>query len=625
VAALSFDGTNDRVRWNSVKEAIAKLPAGAHTALYLLNRNAANLSDNYDAIGYLLSGSSAGNGTAQSGISFKGAVTEAERDRILWDVGTQSLGATRFTNITDPLLIIVSKATGSAKPRIGWKFGAGGGWTHLDLAANIGNAAEATMLEVGAWQNGDFLNAHVGAVALWSGAMSDAHKEALGANWRTSDIWNSAHGNPVFLCELNVAVASLVDLAGNASSIQAQASSNYPTLDAGESLGGWSFNGKGATTKTLGQATEADAAQPRSFTKTIRKTLTPAAEAGSAQAVVRSKRVAVNSAGETSGAAARSVVKLAASAPAAETDAAQTPSRRKTVALPQAVESDSPQPLTASRLYTLTRADETDAAQGAGRLKRFALVPGEETGAAVAVVPLKTIRKLLSAAVEADAALSVAAGHRVALDAAAESGSVVPISLLRVAPLATAEEHGEAQELAYRNISGPIPLIPAHETNQANGLSFVKPIHVGLITGPEASQAVALDYRKPVLLSLTPAQEGNGATSLVLLRRVGLTPSTESNGAIALRLAAGRLLVPVVETSSAVPVSLRQLFGLTPAEEVDLALALLTEGFISPNEVAIALSVHAATNVELSVSAATTRLTLSTYPATTLDLEVGSE
>jgi hypothetical protein len=87
----------------------------------------------------------------------------------------------------------------------------------------------------------EFFDGWVGVVAWWEGAMSQANKEALDNNWRTSDLWNSAHGQPTFLCECNVAGASVTDLAGNASS----PSVTGTTLDAAETLDSWNFDGTG--------------------------------------------------------------------------------------------------------------------------------------------------------------------------------------------------------------------------------------------------------------------------------------------------------------------------------------------------------------------------------------------
>jgi hypothetical protein len=185
--------------------------------------------------------SSTGNGVAEAGASFRGG-SAPDVDKLLLDTGNSWLSATQFANTANPYLFAISKAAGTATPRLGWKLGSGGAWTHEDFGGTDNDQTTATMLEIGAWQNTDFTNAYIGVVAWWSGAMSDLNKEALDDNWRTSDWYNSAHGTPVFLAELNVAGASVVDLIGNASSITVTGT----TLDGGETLNNWNFNGTGS-------------------------------------------------------------------------------------------------------------------------------------------------------------------------------------------------------------------------------------------------------------------------------------------------------------------------------------------------------------------------------------------
>src|SRR6202008_1241496 len=110
------------------------------------------------------------------------------------------------------------KGAGSVAPRLGWKLGSGGGWTHENAGSSMVDQIAATILDIGVWEGtSDPANAWIGVVAWWEGAMSDVNKEALDDNWRTSDLWLSAHGQPTFLAELNVAAGRVVDLAGNAS------------------------------------------------------------------------------------------------------------------------------------------------------------------------------------------------------------------------------------------------------------------------------------------------------------------------------------------------------------------------------------------------------------------------
>lgn len=242
MGVLQFDGVDDRLKWTTLASALLNVSDGAWTLAVLLKRGGVASATAYDGVSYLLSGT--GNGTAKAGFSFHG-VGSGDDNKIFVDVGSGSrtLIAT-FTNTTSPYLIVLSKGAGTVVPRAAWKVGSGGAWTHQNLNTTVADQIDATMIEIGAWQAEDFFTGHIGVVAWWEGAMSDADKEALDDNWRTSDWWNSAHGQPVFLAELNVAGASVVDLAGNASSLSVTGT----TLDSGETLDSWNFNGKGVVT-----------------------------------------------------------------------------------------------------------------------------------------------------------------------------------------------------------------------------------------------------------------------------------------------------------------------------------------------------------------------------------------
>ena len=232
MGCLDFDGVDDKLKWTTLAQALKDVSDGAWTLAILLKRDG---TGTFDAIAYLLSGS--GVGTAEAGLSFDST------NKTLVDVaGLGANGPTALASTTSPYLIVVSKGAGSVAPRVGFKLGSGGAWTHENTDASVPDQIDATMLEIGAWEGGDPFNGHIGVVAWWEGAMSDANKEALDNNWRTSDLWTSAHGTPVFLAELNVAGSSVVDLAGNASSLTATGT----TLDAAETLDSWNFDGTGA-------------------------------------------------------------------------------------------------------------------------------------------------------------------------------------------------------------------------------------------------------------------------------------------------------------------------------------------------------------------------------------------
>jgi hypothetical protein len=235
--ALQFDGSNDRVRWTTLASTLANVSDGAWTLAVLLKRGG---TGGWDAISYLLSGT--GNGTAEAGVSFKGAATV---NSLVIDVDAGQQTTNTYTDTTSPYLIVVSKGAGSATPTVSVKLGSGGAWAAShNFSGAVADQIAATILDIGIYQGAsDPFVGHIGVVGWWEGAMSEANKQALGLNWRTSDWWNSAHGQPAFLAELNVACTSVVDLASNASSRDC---TNAPTLDAAQTLDSWNFNGTGA-------------------------------------------------------------------------------------------------------------------------------------------------------------------------------------------------------------------------------------------------------------------------------------------------------------------------------------------------------------------------------------------
>ena len=232
MGSLQFDGVDDRLEWTTLAAALANVSDGAWTMAALVKRSALLPGPAFGAVGYLTTDPN----PSRAGFSFSFAEIGVV------DVGVGSTFTSVLDSLTSPYLVVVSKAAGAVAPRLGWKLGSGGAWTHENGDTALADALAANSVEIGSWQGQDFLPGWVGVVAFWEGAMSDANKEALDDNWRTSDWWNSAHGTPAFLAELNVAGSSVVDLAENASSLTATGT----TLDSGETLNDWNFNGKGA-------------------------------------------------------------------------------------------------------------------------------------------------------------------------------------------------------------------------------------------------------------------------------------------------------------------------------------------------------------------------------------------
>ncbi len=230
MGVLQFNNTSDKLTFASISGPLSTLTA--HTCAYLFKRPH---TGQFDALGYTLTAG----GVAEVGLSI------SNDDGLLTDTGGGARGGGGVIAPANNVWIAVAtKTAGTVAPRFHYLRGDIGTWTHVAASSGTENDALTTAsLEIGVWEtSNDFFGGHMGLVGFWSGAMSDSDVDALSANWRTSDWWNSAHGQPVFLAELNVAGASVVDLAGNASSLSASGT----TLDASETLLNWNFNGTGA-------------------------------------------------------------------------------------------------------------------------------------------------------------------------------------------------------------------------------------------------------------------------------------------------------------------------------------------------------------------------------------------
>lgn len=228
MSALEF--ATSQLKWTSLASALGDISDTAWTMACLHKISAFG---SWRGISYLHSG-----GSSRAGLGYGESVSAPVTDVLS---GVQ-FNYTWNTLQSVPHFMCVSKPEGSpAQLRLSVKLGAAGSVTH-HTSGTLNDVGTSDELQIGTWQATDYWAGHIGLVAYWAGAMSDADKEALTTNWRTSDLWNSAHGEPVFLAELNVAAASVVDLAGNASSLTVSGS---PTLDSGEDMDSWDFDGTG--------------------------------------------------------------------------------------------------------------------------------------------------------------------------------------------------------------------------------------------------------------------------------------------------------------------------------------------------------------------------------------------
>lgn len=236
MAAVRFQA-NGRIRWSTLATALANVSDGASTMAFGPFKRGVDDS-NFHGLSYLLS--STGNGVTEFGLSLNGS------DLLVLDADGFSASTLAITGTTENYFIVASKAAGAGAWIYSRYVKSTTTWTHETVGTRIDQVA-ATFLDIGCWENtSDLLNGWVGCVGYWEGAMTQANKEALVTNWRTSDLWTSAHGQPAFLTQLNTLTPT--DLAGNASGINVGASL---TLDAGETLASWNFDGVGGAAPTV--------------------------------------------------------------------------------------------------------------------------------------------------------------------------------------------------------------------------------------------------------------------------------------------------------------------------------------------------------------------------------------
>ncbi len=392
-----------------------------------------------------------------------------------------------------------------------------------------------------------------------------------------------------------------------------------------------------AQSKTVTPATETDAAQALSKTKTIYKAVVAATEADAAIALSKSKpiRKTLTPAVTTNTAQALSATKPIhrTLGQALETDAAQVLSKTKTIrkTLGQAVETDVAVALSKTQIHrrtlgvaleadlavalvfvkpirkTLGQGLETDAAIALSKIKPIrktlgqaleadlavALVfvkpihrtlgAGNETDLAVALVVTKPIHKSLGVTSEADAtqALSKTQTHFRTLGPAVESDASV--ALVFVKPIqktvGVGLEADSARPLAFTKTIFKV-IGAATETDSARPLGVSGPIHVTLDPAAESDTASGLVVVKTILKAIAPAQEAAEAQALAYLKPIfaTLSPASESDAAPPLVIVHDHLatLSPASEASEAVPLTwyTAGVVDIAPAGESDAAMPL---------------------------------------------------
>jgi hypothetical protein len=230
VGVLSFDGVDDWAQAATLTQVVKDIPNGAYTIAYVFRRTS---TGTFDGIGYLSAA-----GVALVGCSFDSA-SDLNSDTPNAP-GAASNSSVDLTQTTDTNIVVLSKPAGSSVVTYRWKKEPAGGWSSQASPGPEIAEADATALDIANWVGGDFWAMKLGLIGIWDVALSQTDAEALDDNWRTSDWWTNAGGQPKCLVELNTLTP--VDLAGNATAWTVSGA----TLDGAETLDAWNFDGTGA-------------------------------------------------------------------------------------------------------------------------------------------------------------------------------------------------------------------------------------------------------------------------------------------------------------------------------------------------------------------------------------------
>lgn len=234
MGTMIFDGVDDRIQWNTLATALADLPTAGYTVATLFKRSTAL---QWDGMTYLYN----------AGLTVQYAGFSVDSSNIVVCDTILNGGSPQYTVAVPTAkasIIAVSKGAGTTTPRKGQiNIEDATAWVHSAGSGTMDTTVSAAALGVGSFEATDLFGGWLGLVGYWNVAMTDADKELLSTARRTSDWWNHPAGQPKFLMEFNVGTGSLVDIAGNASSIAT--TGGVGTIDSAELLGGWRFDGKG--------------------------------------------------------------------------------------------------------------------------------------------------------------------------------------------------------------------------------------------------------------------------------------------------------------------------------------------------------------------------------------------
>lgn len=334
--------------------------------------------------------------------------------------------------------------------------------------------------------------------------------------------------------------------------------------------------------KTLGVAAESDAAQLLDFTAgsgSQSVSVLPAAETDTAQALDADKQVTIGPASGTNTAQALSFSQASdhTVTPASETDTAQALAFSKPihVTLGVAAESDDAQTLTHSGPLALAPTSETDTAQALGVSKPIHKTLGVATETSTAGT-LQQVHSVTPVS-ETDAAQALdfeTSSTQVSITPVVETDTAQALSLTLVEP--TQVTLGVAGQIV-----GPPPLFEFLPSDVAQALTVTKAVTLGVVDETDTAQPVTAAGNH----ALSPAAESDDAQALTFSKPIHKTigPVTSTGTAQALSVSKTVTVGTVAETNTARALSFSQATGvaITPAAQTETAQALTVSKHVS--------------------------------------------
>lgn len=475
-AVRSFDGSNDYIMLGAGATVGLTASTGITIAM-LAKRNSTNGCD-------LICGANSPTG-ARFGREFGFGVQASGSGNTLFYFGanTNSYSTTPLVTADGWCVIAVTKAAGTVLPRF-HKIPIGGSAVRSNGGATA--AASTALTSAARWEFGrdEYLNKiaeKVGLAAVWNVALSDAQIDALAANLRTSDWWNSAAGRPLTLWQFNqtLTTVAVADLTGGGAN---QTDILETNVDGGDLPPSWYFDGLGPS--YLGSlAASAQSAATGAVTATIVAGLVNvplsnvAGISTSALIVSRPETVTLAAVGATSTATAKLAYYVGSL-----TSAAQSTATAAVI---------TPQPVALGSV----------AAQSAATVKFAAVFTGLSSTAqssATAVVSAPATLPMANAVGQSTSSLKFAAVF-IGLPANAQSSATVALTTPTGAALGSLT--AAAQSTSSIVVAVPMPIgmaVAAQSTSSANLTYYIGSLGAGAQSTASATVSV------PPLLVLNP-------------------------------------------------------------------------------------------------------------------------